>query len=147
MIHQKKKKRNPENHTNVPSKNYKKKQKNLDNTPVKAYNIIKEKDKPTQTKQTPKLTKEKHTMKKAELKAIADRYEMGIIRQEITGLGVGVYLVTEKDIPELDTLANNPPFEKFEGVIAIKEYSPCDNTHTYRVYCPANWFDLWGWAE
>lgn len=86
-------------------------------------------------------------MKKAELKAIADRYGMGIIRQEITGLGVGLYLVTAEDIPELDTLANNPPFEKFEGVIAIKEYSPCDNTHTYRVYCPANWFDLWGWAE
>lgn len=86
-------------------------------------------------------------MKKAELKAIADRYKMGIIRQEITGLGVGLYLITEDDIPELDALANNPPFEKFEGVIATKEYNPYDNTHTYRVYCPANWFDLWGWAE
>lgn len=118
-------------------------QKALDNTPIMAYNIIKERDKPTQTKHT----KGEHIMKKAELKAIADRYEMGIIRQEITGLGVGLYLVTEEDIPELDALANNPPFEKFEGVIATKEYSPCDNTHTYRVYCPANWFDLWGWAE
>lgn len=86
-------------------------------------------------------------MKKAEMKAIADRYEMGIIRQEITGLGVGLYLITAEDIPELDTLANKPPFETFEGVIATKEYSPCDNTRTYRVYCPANWFDLWGWAE
>lgn len=86
-------------------------------------------------------------MKKAELKAIADRYEMDIIRQEITGLGIGLYLVTEKDIPELDTLANKTPFEKFEGIMVTKEYSPCDNTHTYRVYCPANWFDLWGWAE
>lgn len=86
-------------------------------------------------------------MKKAELKAITDRYEMGIIREKITGAGVGLYLVTEEDIPELDTLANNPPFEKFEGVVATKEYSPCNNTHTYRVYCPANWFDLWGWAE
>ena len=85
-------------------------------------------------------------MKKAELKAIADRYEMGIIRQEITGLGVGLYLVTEEDIPELDTLANLT-FEEFKGVTATKEYSPCNNTHTYRVYCPANWFDLWGWAE
>lgn len=45
-------------------------------------------------------------MKKAELKAIADRYEMGIIREEITGEGIGLYLVTEKDIPELDTLAS-----------------------------------------
>lgn len=86
-------------------------------------------------------------MKKAELKAIADRYGMDIIRQEITGLGVGLYLTTEKDIPELEPLGNKTPFEKFEGIIVTKEYSPCDNTHTYRVYCPSNWFDLWGWAE
>lgn len=117
-------------------------QKALDNTPIKAYNITMGKDKPIQTKQT-----EVYIMKKAELKAIADRYEMGIIREEITGEGIGLYLVTEKDIPELDTLANTSPFEKPENVIATKEYSPCDNTHTYRVYCPANWFDLWGWAE
>lgn len=86
-------------------------------------------------------------MKKAELKAIADRYRMNIIREKITGAGVGLYLTTEKDIPELDTLANKTPFEKFEGITVTKEYSPCDNTHTYRVYCPSNWFDLWGWAE
>ena len=114
----------------------------LDNTPIKAYNIIVGNEKPTHTKQTGV-----HTMKKAEMKAIADRYEMGIIRQEITGLGVGLYLVTEEDIPELDTLANKTPFEKFEGIMVTKEYSPCDNTRTYRVYCPANWFDLWGWAD
>ena len=119
-----------------------KRTKSLDNTPSKAYNIIVGNEKPTQTKQT-----EVYTMKKAELKAIADRYEMGIIREKITGAGVGLYLVTEKDIPELDTLAYNPPFEKFGGVIAIKDYSPCDNKRTYRVYCPAHWFDLWGWAE
>jgi hypothetical protein len=122
-------------------------QKTLDNTPIKAYNIIKGKDKPTQTKQTTKPIKEEHTMKKTELKAIADRYGMGIIRQEITGLGVGLYLVTEEDIPELDTLANKTPFEKFEGIMVTKDYCSCDNTHTYRVYCPANWFDLWGWAD
>lgn len=72
--------------------------------------------------------------KKAELKAIADRYEMGIIREKITG-------------PELDPLANKMPLEKFEGIFVTKEYSPCDNTHTYRVYFPANWFDLWGWKD
>ena len=86
-------------------------------------------------------------MKKAELKAIADRYKMGIIREKITGAGVGLHLVTEKDVPELDKLANKTPFEKFEGIIITKEYSPYDNKRTYRVYCPANWFDLWGWKD
>lgn len=86
-------------------------------------------------------------MKKAELKAIANRHEMSIIREKITGVGVGLYLVTEEDIPELDTLANKAPVEKFEGIFVTKEYSPYDSTHTYRVYCPANWFDLRGWAE
>lgn len=86
-------------------------------------------------------------MKKAEMKAIADRYGMGIIREKITGLGVGLYLVTEEDIPELDALANKAPFEKFEGIMVTKEYCLFASIHTYRVYCPANWFDLWGWAE
>lgn len=86
-------------------------------------------------------------MKKAELKAIADRYGMGIIREKITGLGVGLYLVTEEDISELDALANKAPLEKFEGIMVTKEYCPFASIHTYRVYCPANWFDLWGWAE
>lgn len=86
-------------------------------------------------------------MKKVEMKAIADRYGMGIIREKITGLGVGLYLVTEEDIPELDALANKAPLEKFEGIMATKEYCPFASIHTYRVYCPANWFDLWGWAE
>ena len=87
-------------------------------------------------------------MKKADLKAIADRYEMGIIREEITNEGVGLYLVTEEDIPELDALSKIPPFDKKPGgVIATKEYSPCDNSHTYRVYCPTSWFDLCGWKD
>lgn len=86
-------------------------------------------------------------MKKVEMKAIADRYGMGIIREKITGLGVGLYLVTEEDIPELDALANKAPLEKFEGIMVTKEYCPFASIHTYRVYCPANWFDLWGWAE
>lgn len=89
-------------------------------------------------------------MKKAELKAIAERYEMGIIREEITNEGVGLYLVTAEDIPELDALANIPPFERNPSpwaVTATKEYSPRGDIHTYRVYCPTSWFDLWGWKD
>lgn len=38
-------------------------------------------------------------MKKAELKAIAERYGMGILREEITDKAIGLYLETEEDIP------------------------------------------------
>lgn len=87
-------------------------------------------------------------MKKSELKDVATRYGMGIIREEVTSKGVGLFLVTAEDIPELDALANTPPFSAAPGaVVAMKEYSPCDNTHTYRVYCPTSWLDLWGWAD
>lgn len=87
-------------------------------------------------------------MKKAELKDVATRYGMGIIREEVTSKGVGLFLVTAEDIPELDALANTPPFSAAPGaVVTTKEYSPCDNAHTYRVYCPTSWLDLWGWAD
>lgn len=50
-------------------------------------------------------------------------------------------------LQELFMSEEQKALEKFEGVMVTKEYSPCDNTHTYRVYCPANWFGLCGWAE
>ncbi len=87
-------------------------------------------------------------MKKAELKELSTRYGMSIMREEITNEGIGLYLMTEKDIPELDALANIPPFSAGpRRVIATKAYNPWDNSHTYRVYCPTSWFDLWGWAD
>ena len=82
-------------------------------------------------------------MKKAELKAIADRYEMGVLREEITDMAIGLYLETGDNIPELDGLLN--PQSPHETVVATKLAS--DGTNLYHVYCPTSWFDLWGWKD
>lgn len=82
-------------------------------------------------------------MKKAELKAIAERYGMGILREEITNKSIGLYLETEEDIPELDELLN--PQSPHEAVVATK--LPAGGTNLYHVYCPTSWLDLRGWAD
>lgn len=46
-------------------------------------------------------------MKKAELKAIAERYGMGILREEITDKAIGLYLETEEDIPRAGRAAES----------------------------------------
>lgn len=82
-------------------------------------------------------------MKKAELKAIADRYKMNFLRKEITNEAIGLYLDTEEDIPELDELLN--PQSPHEAVVATKQ--TVSGINLYRVYCPTSWLDLWGWAD
>lgn len=77
-------------------------------------------------------------MTKAELIAISEKYGFDFIRNEITNEGVGICLAnTNIDIPELDNLDSMQ-------IGATKAYS-VDGTHTYRVFCPASWIDLWGW--
>lgn len=82
-------------------------------------------------------------MKKAELKAIAERYKMDFLRKEITNEGIGLSLVTEEDIPELDKLLN--PKSPHEAVVATK--LAAGGTNLYHVYCPTSWIDLWGWKD
>lgn len=82
-------------------------------------------------------------MKKAELKAIAERYKMNFLRKEITSEAIGLYLDTEEDIPELDELLN--PQSPHEAVVATKRTG--SGINLYRVYCPTSWLDLWGWKD
>lgn len=82
-------------------------------------------------------------MKKAELKAIAERYGMGFLREELTDKALGLYLETEEDIPELDELLN--PQSPHEAVVATK--LTIGGTNLYHVYCPTSWLDLWGWKD
>ena len=81
-------------------------------------------------------------MKKSELKAWAEKYRMEIVRNEITSEFMFLRLETAEDIPELDALDKNPEMP----VVVTKAYGGFeDGAHLYTVYCPTNWFDLWGW--
>lgn len=82
-------------------------------------------------------------MKKAELKAIAERYGMSFLREEITDKAIGLYLESEDNIPELDGLLN--PKTPHETVVATK--LAAGGTNLYHVYCPTSWLDLWGWKD
>ena len=85
-------------------------------------------------------------MTKPELIALADRYGMSILRDPITREAWGLMLETDQDIPELDALAADIWGECCVAV--TKEYgtyAAAHGTHLYKVICPVEWFDLWGW--
>lgn len=86
-------------------------------------------------------------MKKAELRAIADRYGMEILRNPITNEAWGLMLDTVEDIPELDALASDIWSE--DCVAVTKEYGmfASQGSHLYKVACPVEWFGLWGWRD
>lgn len=85
-------------------------------------------------------------MKKNELKSLAEKYGMEILRHPITREAWGLKLETAEDIPELDLLLSAGP----SGPVAVTKeygvYEAVNGTHLYTVVCPTNWFDLWGWA-
>lgn len=85
-------------------------------------------------------------MKKAEMKAIAEKYGFEIIRNPITMEAWALRLETTQDIPELDSLMDawHPT-----NVAVTKEYGvhhDVRGTHVYKVVCPVTWFDLAGWC-
>lgn len=84
-------------------------------------------------------------MKKEELKAIAEKHGFEIVRNPITSEAWGLKLETAEDIPELDALNENNPIGQVTVTKEYGAYEAVNGTHLYTVYCPANWFDLWGW--
>lgn len=83
-------------------------------------------------------------MKKKELRALAERYGMEILRNPVTSEAFGVMVDSEDLIPELDALAESR-----------KPLTPCaatrelvaGTTYRYKIVTTPAWFDLWGWAE
>lgn len=86
-------------------------------------------------------------MTKSELKAIAEKYGMEIMREPITKEAWGVLLKTKEDVPELEKFLTES-YRYTDGTITVEDFGlgMCD-VHFYRVMCPADWFDLWGWRE
>lgn len=83
-------------------------------------------------------------MKRAEAKALANKYGMRILREPITHEAWGLYLEAPECIEELDSLANQDIFP----CILEADYGCQDvGLVTYKLVCPTSWFDLWGWAD
>ena len=86
-------------------------------------------------------------MTKIEVKALADRHGMIILRDPITNEAHGVYCDTEDTIPEPDAIANTADWHNpAPGAVAV-ERQAFGPVYRYTIHCPSGWFDLWGWAE
>lgn len=82
-------------------------------------------------------------MKKDEIKKIAERFRMKIIRNPITSEGCGVTVTTDTLISELDRITERDPFAPYDPVQGTRE--AVGEKYIYKIFCPKSWFDLWGW--
>ena len=81
-------------------------------------------------------------MTKAQVKELAEKYDMQIMRNRDTQKAFGLVLDANHEIPELDALLGG----RYKGVM-IGRYDWFDNMKTYRIDCPHEWFDQNGWVE
>lgn len=85
-------------------------------------------------------------MNKATAIALSKKYNMDFIRNPITREGCGVYLQSDRCIPELEKLAEEST-QSNELTPCCMELQRVGRATIYRLYVPSSWIDLWGWAE
>ena len=83
-------------------------------------------------------------MKKAEAKALQERYNMEIMREPVTREAWGVYTESANLIPELDELADGNGADLLPCA-CLREWN--GGGYTYKLICPTAWFNLCGWKE
>lgn len=85
-------------------------------------------------------------MTRNEVKALAEKYNMEILRNPITREAHSVMCDSEELIPELDALAEQTAAD---GVLpcGVMRENMGDLFYRYTIVCPTSWFDLWGWAD
>ena len=81
-------------------------------------------------------------MRKAEIKELAKKYGMDIVRHPVTREGHGVMVRSAVLIPELDKYADGEI-----SALPCAVLRTCDIEYTYAIECPTSWFDLWGWRD
>ena len=64
-----------------------------------------------------------------------------IARDPITRQAWGLILEAPAEVPALDAIVDSGD----SVVSGTREYR-ADGSVYYRIYCPASWFDLWGWS-
>jgi hypothetical protein len=83
-------------------------------------------------------------MNKTTAKALAEKYEMKVLRNPVTSEAWAVSVESDELIPELDAYADAPADNVRGDNTAIVERTYA-GTYTYKIICPTRWFDLWGW--
>lgn len=78
------------------------------------------------------------------IKALADKYGMDIMRNSITSEAGGVSVFSSELISELDALADAGQ-EAIVPCVCIRDRFLDGEGYQYKIYCPPEWFDLWGW--
>ena len=82
-------------------------------------------------------------MKRIEAKTLQKKYGMEIMRNPITSEAWGLYISTDRCIPELDALSKQDIYPCAMEVC----YNHPEDGALYRLACPTSWFDLYGWAD
>ena len=80
-------------------------------------------------------------MKKAELIETFTKYNMEFMREPITKQGIGAFCRVNHAIPDLDKVVEDNRLP----VVGTRVYLP-DGEIEYKIYCPSQWIDLWGWC-
>lgn len=80
-------------------------------------------------------------MKKSELMEIATRNSMDFIRNPVTQEGVGVWCRSAALIPTLDQVVDGNCLPVSGERIAEPD------SYLYRIFCPSEWINLYGWNE
>lgn len=80
-------------------------------------------------------------MKKEQMKQIAEKYGMEILRHPITSEAWALYKISAEPIPELDALCESA---EPSNIGATRSCIPGEIS--YKIACPTNWFDLFGWC-
>lgn len=71
----------------------------------------------------------------------ASKYNMEIARHPITRQAWSVYVDSDNAIAELDAMLG----ERQTGHAAVVTRELFAGTYRYRIVCPTDWFDLYGW--
>ena len=85
-------------------------------------------------------------MKKAEAKALAEKYGMEIMRNPVTREAWGCAVDSPDLIPELDELADDWMPEHLNSPAWVERVRLEGYGYRYVLHVPVTWFDLWGWV-
>lgn len=81
-------------------------------------------------------------MTKKEMKKLADRFHMDILRDPVTREATRLMVESRDRMPDLDIYADDP-----ESLDGVRRTWMGGVGWMYTIEIPHGWVDLWGWTE